>query len=64
METKYSFGILDLRHQLDHKTLKKIQLFHGNGTDPDNVGLILILIRRRGIELISDGNKVIEVKII
>ena len=42
----------------------KIQLFQEYGTDPDNVRLFLILIRHREIELISDGNKLIKVKVI
>ena len=29
MKTKYSIEIIDLRHQSDHKTPKKIQLFQG-----------------------------------
>ena len=64
MKTKYSVEITDLRHQPDHITPKRIQLFHEYGTDPDNARLILILIRRREIELISDGNKLVEVKVI
>ena len=64
MKTKYPIEIIDLRHQSDHITPKKIQLFHEYGTDPDNGRFFLILIRRREIELISDGNKLIEVKVI
>ena len=64
IKTKYPNEIIDLRHQSDHITPMKIQLFHEYGTDPDNARLFLILIRRREIELISDGNKIIEVKII
>ena len=64
MKTKYPIEIIDLRHQSDHITPKKIQLFQEYGTDPDNARLFLILIRRREIELISDGNKLIEVKVI
>ena len=64
MKTKYPIEIIDLKHQSDHITLKKIQLFHEYGTDPDNARLFIILIRRREIELISDGNKLIEVKVI
>ena len=64
MKTKYPIEIIDLRHQSDHITPKKIQLFHEYGTDPDNARLFLILIRQREIELISDGNKLIEVKVI
>ena len=64
METKYPIGIIDLRHQPDHITPRKIQLFQEYGADPDNARLFLNLIRRREIELISDGNKLIEVKVI
>ena len=64
MKTKYPIEIIDLRHQSDYITPKKIQLFHEYGTDPDNARLFLILIRRREIELISNGNKLIEIKII
>ena len=64
MKTKYPIEIIDLRHQSDHITPKKIQLFQVYGTDPNNARLFLIIIRRREIELISDGNKLIEVKVI
>ena len=47
MKTKYPIEIVDLRHQSDHITPKKIQVFHENGTDPDNGILFLIIIRRR-----------------
>ena len=63
-KTKYPIEIVDSRHQSDHITPKKIQLFHEYGTNPDNGRLFIILIRRREIELISDGNKPIEIKII
>ena len=64
MKTKYPIQIIELRHQSDHITPKQIQPFHEYGTDPDNARLLLILIRRRQIELISDGNKLIEFKVI
>ena len=64
MKTKYPIEIIDLRHQADHITPKKIQLFLEYGDDPDSARFFLILIRRREIELISDGNKLIEIKII
>ena len=63
MKAKYSVGIIDLRHQPDHITSKRIQLFQENGTDPENARLFLILIKRREIELISDRNKLIEFKV-
>ena len=62
MKTKYPIEIIDLRHQTDHITPKKNQLFHEYGTDLDNARLFLILIRRREIKLISDGNNLLEVK--
>ena len=64
IKTKYPIEIIDLRHQSEHITPKKIQLFHEYGTDPDNARLFINLIRRREIELKSDGNKLIEIKII
>ena len=64
MKTKYPIEIIDLRHQSDHITAKKIQLFMEYGGDPDNARFFLILNRRREIEMVSDGNKLIEVKVI
>ena len=64
MKIKYPIEIIDLRHQSDHITPKKIQLFLEDGGDPENARFFLKLIRRREIELISDGNKLIEIKII
>ena len=64
MKTKYPIEIIDLRHQSDHITPKKIQLFLEYGAVPDNARFFLIIIRRREIELISDGNKLIEIKIV
>ena len=64
MKAKYPIEIIDLRHHSDHITLKKIQLFHEYGTGPDNARMFVISIRRREFELIGDGNKLIEVKVI
>ena len=68
MKTKYAIQVIDLRFQPDHITPKKIQLFEEYRTDPaDNpysARLYVILIRRREIKLTSDGNKLIEVKVI
>ena len=46
------------------KTPKKLQLFQEYGTNLYNSRLFLLLVRRRGIELISDGNILIEVKVL
>ena len=64
METKYSIEIGDLGHQTDHKTPKKIQFFHEYGDDLDNARLFQLLLRRRKVELISDGKKLFEIKVI
>ena len=64
MKTKYPFGIIDLRHQSDHITPKKVQQFLENGADPENARFFLILTRRREIELISYGNKLIEIRVL
>ena len=64
MKTKYPIQIVDLRHQPDHISPKKIQLFQEYSADPENAKFYLIVIRRREIELISDGYKLIEVKVI
>ena len=39
MKTKYPIEIIDLRHQLDQITFKKIQRIQAYGTDPDNARL-------------------------
>ena len=64
MKTKYPIEIIDLRHQSDHITPKRIQLFLEFGADPANAGFFLIIIRRREMDLISDGNKLREGKVI
>ena len=64
MKTKYPIEIIDLRHQSDHITPKKIQLFLEYGADPEKARFFPLLIRRREIDLISDGNNLIEVKVI
>ena len=64
MKTKYPVEIIDLRHQSDRITPKKIQLFLEYGVDPENARFFLKLIRRREIELLSDGNKLIQIKVI
>ena len=64
MKTKYPIQVIDLRFQADHITPKKIQLFEEYRENRNSARLYVILIRRGEIELISDGNKLIEVKVI
>ena len=63
MKIKNPIQVTDLRFQVDHITPKKIQLFEEYRAAPANAKLFIKLIRRREIEMISDGNKLIEVKI-
>ena len=64
MKNKYPIQVIDLRFQVDQITAKKIQLFEEFRNNPYNARLFVIIIRRREIEIISDRNKLIEVKII
>ena len=64
MKSLYPIRRTHLRHQVDHITPKKIQLFIEMDADPDNERLFVILVRHRQLEMISDGKKVIEVKVI
>ena len=64
VKTKHPKGIMDLRHQPDHITSKKLQLFQEYAADPKNDRFFSILFRRREIELINDESKLIEVEII
>ena len=66
MKNKYPFQIIDLRHQVDHISPQTIPLFENFNTDPAivNASLFVILIGHSQIEMISDGKKVIEIKVI
>ena len=64
MKTKYPMEVIDLGHHFDYITPKKIQQFREYDADPENASFHLLLIRRIEIEMISDGKKLIEVKVI
>ena len=66
MKNEYPIKVIDLRHQIDHISPKKIQLFEEYKNDPvyANKRLYVIPIRHKQIEMISDGNKFIGVKVI
>ena len=64
MKYLYPIQITVLRHRLDHLTPKKIQLFEEFSEDPANEILFIILVRQRHVEMILDGNKCSEVKVI
>ena len=60
MKNKYPIQVIDVRYQANLITPKKIQMFEEYRADPANARLFVILIRRREIEFISDGYKIIE----
>ena len=64
MKYLYPIQMTDLRYQVDHITPQKIQLFEELSEDPDNERLFIILVRTRQVEMKSDGNRIIEVKVI
>ena len=66
MKNNYPIQALDIRYQVDHKTPKENQLFEVFNIDPDNVNarLFFVLVRHRQIEMVSDGNKFIEKKVL
>ena len=64
MKDKYPIQVVDLRFQVDHITPKKIQLFEESRVDLADARIIVILIRRREMEMISDGNNLKEYKVI
>ena len=57
MKTKYPVETIDLAHQTDHITPKKIQLFLEYSAGPENGKFYLIILRRRERKLIIDGEK-------
>ena len=66
MKYKYTFQVIDLRHQIDHESPQTIHLFEDFNHDLADVNarFFVELIRQRQIEKISDGNKIITIKII
>ena len=64
MKNLNAIQITDLRHQADHITPKKFQLFEEFDDDPAIERLFIIIVRRRQVEIISDGNKIVEVEVI
>ena len=49
MKKKNPIQVIDLRHQVDHLSHRKIQLFEEYRADPAKARLFVILIRRREI---------------
>ena len=49
-----------MRHQVDHITAKKVQLFEKHRNDPANPRLFVILMRYRQFRMISDRKEITE----
>ena len=66
MKNEYPIQLIELRFQVDHITPKKIQLFEEFNTDPLNVNtrIFVIKVRHRQIEMISDGKRNVENKVL
>ena len=64
MKIFYLFQAFDLKHQVDHFTIKKIQLFQEYRVDPNNARIFVILIRHTQPKMVSDGNEINEYKFI
>ena len=64
MKIFYPNRLTDLKFQVDHITPRKIHLLEEISEDPNLERLIVILNRHRQVEMISDGNEIIEVKVI
>ena len=56
MKRKSPIQVIDLRIQVDHITPRKNQIFEEYRNDSAKARLFVILIRRREIERISNGN--------
>ena len=64
MKNKSPIQVIDLRFQVDHITPKKTQWFEEYRANPASARLFVILIRQREMEMTSNGNKLIDVKVI
>ena len=63
MKNLYPIQITDLRHQFDHFTPEKNQLFEEFEDDHNMKRLLIILVRHRQVEMISDGKKLLKLEL-
>ena len=64
LKSFYAFRVIDLRHQVDQISPKKIQFFEEYRNNPCNARILDILFRQKQMEMTSDGYKVTEIKVI
>ena len=58
MKTFYPIHVFDLKFQFANITPTKIRLFEEYENAPDNTNLYVLLIKRKEIKMVSDGNKI------
>ena len=63
MKNFYPIQVIDLRYQVDHIKPKEVQLFEEYRGNPNHGRFFIILIGHREIKMISDRNKITEIKI-
>ena len=63
MKNKNPIHVIDIKNQVDHVSAKKIQLFKEHIDKPIIARNFELLFRHREVEKISDGNKIIKVKV-
>ena len=61
MKNKYPIQVIDMIFQVEQITLKKIQVLEEYKGNSRNARSFVLLIRLREKEMISDGNKLIEI---
>ena len=64
MKNTYPIQVIDLRFQVDHINPKKIQFLKNIEQIQQMLDYFIILIRHREIKMVSDGNKITEIKVI
>ena len=65
-KNKKPIQVIDSRYQVNHITPNEIQLFEEFNTHPliVHARLFVIIFKHKQIEMISDGNKVIEIRVL
>ena len=63
MKTFYRIQVIDLRFHVDHLTFKKILILGKYRADPFNASLFSVVIRHREYKMVSDGEKITEIKV-
>ena len=64
MKNFYPIQVIDLSHQVYHISPKKVQFYEEHRIGPGNARIFVRLIRHRKLEMMSDRNKIVEIKVI